>query len=96
MALGEVLKRTELSSHHQVQLEPFSVRERMSYILSRLHPENFTEFTGLFDLKEGRIGVVVTFLALLELVKDSLIELVQSAPGSQIHIKQAKPKALTP
>jgi segregation and condensation protein A len=96
MALSDVFKRADLNTHHQVQLEPLSVRERMSHILTRLSAGSFSEFASLFDPKEGRLGVIVTFLALLELVKDSLIELVQSTPGSMIHIKQASAKAVTP
>ena len=64
-----------------------STRERMSQILERMKTESFIEFTSLFNSNEGRIGVVVTFLAILELLKDSLIEIVQSEEFGPIHIK---------
>ena len=75
-AFKEVLVRSEMFTHHHIQMEPLSVRERMSIILSKVEPNKFTPFTDLFDPKEGRLGVVVTFLAILELVKESLIGLV--------------------
>ena len=67
-----------LSRLDAINFEELSTRERMSQILERMKTESFIEFTSLFDVKEGKIGVVVTFLAILELLKDSLIEIVQS------------------
>lgn len=87
MALKEVMHRVDMFSHHQVQMEPLSVREKMSGILERINAENFTEFTRLFDPDEGRLGVVVTFLAVLELIKGSLIELIQAESFGPIHVK---------
>ncbi len=88
-ALKEVLGRAEMFSHHHVSREPLSVRERMSRILSRLQGEGFAEFTSLFTVEEGRIGVVVSFLAVLELIKEALIELVQAESLAPIHIRLA-------
>ncbi len=89
MAFRDVLVRSEMFSHHQVELEALSVRERMSMVLSSVSSERFTDFTDLFDVSEGRMGVVVTFLAILELIKESLLELVQSEPYAPIHVKAA-------
>jgi len=89
-AFKEVLVRSDMYSHHQVQLEPLSVRERMSIILERIKPEKFIEFTELFDIREGRLGVVVTFLAVLELLKETLIDLVQTEPYGPIHVTVAQ------
>lgn len=87
MALKDVLKRAEMYETHHVTLEPLSTRERMSDVLSALQGENFVPFVSLFKIEEGRLGVVVTFLALLELVKESLIEVVQSESFAPIHVK---------
>ena len=86
-ALKEVLRRAEMYSHHHVQLEALSVRERMSNILSAVDAEKFTSFTILFKPEEGRMGVVVTFLAVLELIKESLLELIQSEPYGPIYVR---------
>ncbi len=86
-AFKDVLHRAEMFSHHHIEMEPLSVRERMSSVLSLVKAESFTEFTHLFDVKEGRMGVVVTLLAILELIKESLLELVQAEPFSPIHVK---------
>ncbi|GAA0347326.1 ScpA family protein [Bowmanella denitrificans] len=88
LSFQDVLKRAAAFEHHQIQREALSTRERMSAILARLDGEQqFVPFQALFRLEEGRAGVVVTFLAVLELVKESLIELVQAAPYAQIHVK---------
>jgi segregation and condensation protein A len=76
-AMQDVMARASLFSSHQVTREPLSVRERMSFILERLQYQLCIEFIDLFTLEEGRAGVVVTFLAILELVKESLVQLVQ-------------------
>ena len=88
-AFQEVLKRAAMYAHHHVQLESLSVRERMSSVLSKVSATRFTAFAELFTVEEGRMGVVVSFLAILELVKDSLIELTQAEPYSPIHVKAA-------
>ncbi len=88
IALAEVLHRADMFESHQVQMERLSTRERMSQVLDALRTsETFIPFVSLFKLSEGRLGVVVTFLALLELVKESLVELVQSEPFAPIHVR---------
>ncbi len=87
LAFREVLTRAEMFTHHHIQREPLSVRERMSRVLSSLTPERFTDFASLFTVEEGRMGVVVTFLAVLELIKESLIELIQAEAFAPIHVK---------
>lgn len=87
LAFQEVMARVEMYSHHHVLLEPLSVRERMSNILQALDREQFTEFGSLFTLEEGRRGVVVTLLAILELMKESLIELIQTEIFGPIYVK---------
>ncbi len=86
-AFGDVLARSKMYANHHVTLEPLSVRERMADIISHLRTDTFTEFDQLFTLEEGRLGVVVTLLALLELVRESLIELVQAQPYASIHVR---------
>jgi segregation and condensation protein A len=89
IAAKQAMTRAEMFSHHRVQMEPLSVRERMSMVLSRVGSGEFTSFTALFKPEEGRMGVVVSLLAVLELIKESLIELVQSEPFAPIYIKAA-------
>ncbi|WP_183630200.1 ScpA family protein [Pseudomonas sp. AS2.8] len=87
LAMGEVLRRADLFESHQVTREVLSTRERMSQVLERLKEGAFVPFVALFTLDEGRLGVVVTFMAILELVKESLVELVQNEPFSPIHVR---------
>lgn len=89
LAFKEVLSRADMYTHHQIQREPLSVRERMSNVLAALKAETFTEFTSLFKIEEGRRGVVVTFMAVLELLKESLIDLVQAEAFAPIYVKAA-------
>ena len=86
-AFREVVQRVQMFASHHIQRERLSVRERMSGILSLLSVEDFVEFTRLFDAQEGRGAVIVTFLALLELLKTHAIELVQSKPFAPIYVK---------
>ncbi|KPK10893.1 MAG: hypothetical protein AMJ68_07700 [Acidithiobacillales bacterium SG8_45] len=88
-AFKKVVERAELFQHHHIQMEPLSVRERMTIIMDRINAENFVNFETLFELKEGRMGIVVTFLAILELLKESLVTVVQQEPFAPIHIKTA-------
>lgn len=88
-AFKKVVERAELFSHHHIQREALSVRERMTRIMELAGAENFVNFEALFDLQEGRMGVVVTFLAILELLKESLITVVQQELFAPIHIKTA-------
>ncbi|MCK5335431.1 MAG: segregation/condensation protein A [Gammaproteobacteria bacterium] len=87
MAFQDVLKRVEMTSHHHISREPISVRERMTIVLSKLSSSEFMEYTSLFNVQEGRRGLVVTFLAILELVKEQLIDMVQAEPYAPIHVK---------
>ncbi|ARN75027.1 segregation/condensation protein A [Oceanicoccus sagamiensis] len=87
LALGEVLRRADMYESHQVQKEKLSTRERMSQVLTMLSDNSFTPFVSLFTVEEGRLGVVVTFLAVMELIKESLVEIVQSEPFGPIHVK---------
>jgi segregation and condensation protein A len=86
-ALRDVLSRAELFSHHQVQMEPLSVRERMTSIIDRLRSNPYLEFQMFFTPEEGRMGVVVTFLALMELTRERVIDLIQNEPLGQIYVK---------
>ncbi|MGL4614981.1 MAG: segregation and condensation protein A, partial [Shewanella sp.] len=86
-AFGDVLKRIDANEDHHVKREQLSTRERMSQILAMLNREDFTPFERLFSFEEGRAGVVVTFLALMELVKELLVELYQTEPFSTIYVK---------
>jgi segregation and condensation protein A len=87
-ALRDVLGRAELFSHHQVAMEPLSVRERMTAIVDRLRENPYLEFYRFFTAQEGRMGVVVTFLALMELTRERVVELVQNKPLGPIYVKQ--------
>ncbi len=87
LALRGVLARADLFTSHRVEREALSVRERMSLVLERVQAGGFVPFAHLFDLREGRAGVVVTFLALLELIKAASIELVQAEPFAPIHVR---------
>ena len=87
LALHGVLKRADLFTSHHVEKERLSTRERMSHILSVLQGDRFVTFESLFTIEEGRLGVVVTFLATLELVKEQLIEIVQAEVLGPIHVR---------
>lgn len=94
IAFKEAIERAEMFAHLHVQREPLSVRERMSAILVALKGEKYANFSDLFDPTEGRMGVTVTFLAMLELLREALIEVVQNEPYGPLHVRtaQAKPK----
>ena len=87
VSFQQVMTRAEMYAHHHIQMEPLSVRQRMSEVITRLEAGEFVEFSRLFDPSEGRLGVVVTFLAVLELIREKVIDLVQSAPFAPIHVK---------
>ncbi len=89
LAFHDVLKRAEMFSNLHMQREPLSVRQRMSEILTRIKANSFTEFVTLFDPEEGRMGVAVTFIAVLELLKESVIEVVQSELYAPLHVRAA-------
>ncbi|WP_442915335.1 segregation and condensation protein A [Marinobacter sp. OP 3.4] len=87
LALQGVLHRADLFTSHHVERERLSTRERMSSILAMLPADRFMAFESLFTREEGRLGVVVTFLAMLELVKEELIEIVQAETLGAIHVR---------
>ncbi|WNL48255.1 ScpA family protein [Dyella sp. BiH032] len=87
LALKDVLRRAELFGHHAIKREALSVRQRMGELLSKLNDTSFHRFETLFDVNEGRLGVVVTFLAMLELAKEMLVEIVQEEPLAPIYVK---------
>jgi len=92
VAFKEVVVRSEMFSHHHVARERLSVRERMSTILSTLERSSFVEFARLFKPEEGRMGVTVTFIAILELMREGLIEIVQAEPYAPIHLRSSAEK----
>lgn len=89
LALQEVMRRAEMFTHHRIERESLSLRERMSLVLGAVRPDRFTSLSDLLDIREGRMGVVITFLAVLELIKASLVELVQAEPYAPIYVKAA-------
>jgi segregation and condensation protein A len=92
VAFKEVVVRSEMFSHHHVARERLSVRERMSHILTSLEHSSFVEFVRLFRPEEGRMGVTVTFIAILELMREGLVEIVQAEPFAPIHLRAAPDK----
>ncbi len=89
IAFHDVLRRAEMFSNLHVQREPLSVRQRMSEILSRVSGNSFTSFADLFDPQEGRMGVAVTFIAILELLREAVIEVVQAEEFAPLHVRAA-------
>lgn len=87
LAFRDVAQRAKMAEHHNVNRELLSVRARMTAVLSALSIGEFCEFSTLFDPEEGRLGVVVTFLAVLELCKEGLINIVQAEPFAPIYLK---------
>ncbi len=90
LAFKNAVERSDMFSKHHVQREPLSVRERMSQVLVGLKGSGFKDFSSLFDPAEGRTGVTVTFLAILELLKETLIDVVQNEPYGRIHVRIAE------
>ena len=89
LAFHDVLKRAEMFSNLHLQREPLSVRQRMSEILTRVKANTFSSFSDLFDPEEGRMGVAVTFVAILELLRATTIEVVQAEAYAPLHIRAA-------
>ncbi|MNF25058.1 Segregation and condensation protein A [compost metagenome] len=87
LSMAQVLRRADMFESHQVSRETLSTRERMSEVLERLKGGAFVPFVALFTAEEGRLGVVVTFMAVLELIKESLVELVQNDAFGPIHVR---------
>ncbi|MGM0480983.1 MAG: segregation and condensation protein A [Pseudomonadota bacterium] len=87
LAFARVLKTIDLQAHHQIKREQLSTRARMSQVMELLQGQHYVNFSRLFCRSEGRAGAVVSFLAMLELVKESMVELSQMQPMSDIHIR---------
>ena len=90
LAFRDVVQRSEMFAHHHVQRERLSVRVRMSDILASLEQASFVEFANLFRPEEGRMGVTVTFVAILELVREGLIDIVQTEAYAPLHVRSAQ------
>ena len=82
-----MLRRADQVTHHQIRREPLSVRERMSRILGVLQANARLPFGALFDTSEGRAGVVVSLLAILEMSKERIIEIIQDEPLGPLEIR---------
>lgn len=87
LAFQEIMRRASLVTSHQVRREQLSIRERMSQILTKIKSYEYSDFGSLFSVEEGRMGVVVTFIAILELLKQAMIEMFQAEPFGVIQIK---------
>lgn len=87
LAFHDVLRRAEMFANLHLQREPLSVQQRMSEILERIKAGTFSGFADLFDPEEGRMGVAVTFIAILELLRESVIEVVQSEAYAPLHVR---------
>lgn len=86
-ALRDVMHRAKLYSEHQIEREPLSIRERMTIVLSKVNPDTYVSIGQLFTVEEGRMGVVVSLIAILELCRQSLLEITQSQPFAPIYVK---------
>jgi segregation and condensation protein A len=95
VALKDVMSRAEMFAHLHVQRERLSVRQRMAEVLDALRTQAFVEFTQLFQPAEGRMGVAVTFTAILELLREGLVEIVQSDAFAPIHVRAGAPRHVT-
>jgi segregation and condensation protein A len=91
IAFQDVLSRSDMFAHHHVQREPLSVRQRMADVLTSLQTNAFVDFVRLFTAEEGRRGVTVTFVAILELLREGLIEIVQSEAYAPLHVRLGNP-----
>lgn len=87
LSIRDVLQRAQMFEHHHISREKLSTRERMASVLEYLQGREFVPFVALFDAQEGRLGVVVTFIAILELAKNQLIELIQTESFSPVHVR---------
>lgn len=87
IALKEVMSRADMFEDHHISREVLSTRERMSEVLDALRHQAFVPFVMLFKPDEGKLGVVVTFLAVMELCKEGLVELIQNETFGPIHLK---------
>ena len=90
VAFQEVLARSDMFAHHHVQREALSVRQRMTDVLAALETRDFVDFVRLFRAEEGRLGVTVTFIAVLELLREGLIEIQQTEPYGPLHVRRGE------
>ena len=88
-AWADILKRAKLVQHHKITREELSVREHMSLVLKRLQNRQFVEFEHLFQPEQGLPVLVVTFIALLELAKETLVEITQAEAFAPIYVRLA-------
>src|SRR3569832_1890624 len=88
-AWRDIVKRAKLVQHHKITREELSVREHMSVILRRLQGRKFVEFEQLFDASRGMPVVIVTFIAMLELAKETLLEITQAEAYAPIYVRLA-------
>jgi segregation and condensation protein A len=91
LAFQDVLARSDMFAHHHVQREPLSVRQRMTDIMSALAGNEFIDFTRLFGAEEGRRGLTVTFVAILELMREGLIDVIQAEAYAPLHVRAGNP-----
>jgi len=91
VAFQDVLSRSDMFAHHHVQREPLSVRQRMTDVLASLTANAFVDFVRLFRAEEGRRGVTVTFVAVLELLREGLIEIAQAGAYAPLHVRLGNP-----
>jgi segregation and condensation protein A len=91
LAFQDVLSRSDMFAHHHVQREPLSVRQRMTDVLASLTANTFVDFVRLFNSEEGRRGVTVTFVAILELMREGLIEIAQAEAYAPLHVRLGNP-----
>jgi segregation and condensation protein A len=88
-AWRDIVKRAKLVQHHKISREELSVREHMSIVLKRLQGHKFVEFENLFDVTRGMPVLIVTFIALLELAKEALVDVTQAEAYAPIYVRLA-------
>jgi segregation and condensation protein A len=86
-AWADIVRRARLVEHHKIAQEELSVREHMSFVLKKLQGRKFVEFSDLFDAQQGVSVLVVTFIAVLELAKETLIEVTQAEVYAPIYVR---------
>ena len=87
LSFQDIMRRVDQQAHHKISRETLSTRERMSVVLSDLSSVEFVEFSTLFKPEQGRLGVVVSFLAILTLIKESLVDIQQAGPFAPIYLR---------
>jgi segregation and condensation protein A len=92
VAFKDVVQRAEMFAHLHVQRETLSVRQRMSDVLALLEGVGLVEFIRLFRPEEGRLGVTVTFAAILELLREQLVEIAQAEPYQPLYVRRIDPE----